>query len=58
MIEVGWFWGHRGRSKLLLRKGGVVPPSDLGNVESFEYSDTPEECASHNQRFIARLLRQ
>ena len=55
-VEVGWFWGHRGRSKLLLlRKGGVVLPTDLGNVESYEYTSSPEERAPEIQRFIARL---
>ena len=55
-IEVGWFWGHRGRSKLLLlRKGGANIPSDLGNVENYEYVTSPEECAAQLQRFITRL---
>ena len=55
-IEVGWFWGHRGRSKLmLLRKGGTNIPSDLGNVMNYEYTSSPEECATQIQRFIARL---
>lgn len=55
-IEVGWFWGHRGRGKLLLlRKDGVTIPSDLGNVESHEYTASPLERAAEIQRFIARL---
>jgi hypothetical protein len=55
-IEVGWFWGHRSRAKLLLlRKGAVTIPSDLGNVESYEYTSTPEERELEIQRFIARL---
>lgn len=55
-IEVGWFWGRRGRTKLLLlRKGGVAIPSDLGNVENYEYTSDPEERATEIQKFIARL---
>ena len=57
-VEVGWFWGRRGRSKLLLlRKGAVTIPSDLGNVESYEYSSGPEDPAVEPriQQFIARL---
>jgi hypothetical protein len=57
-VEVGWFWGRRGRSKLLLlRKGAVTIPSDLGNVESFPYSSGPEDPAVEPriQQFIAQL---
>lgn len=57
-VEVGWFWGRRGRSKLLLlRKGAVTIPSDLGNVENYEYSSGPEDAAVEPriQAFIARL---
>jgi hypothetical protein len=57
-VEAGWFWGHRGRSKLLLlRKGAVTIPSDFGNVESYEYQDGPEdpEVEPRIQKFIARL---
>ena len=55
-VEVGWFWGHRNRGKLLLlRKGAVTIPSDLGNVESYEYTSSPEERDPEIQKFIARL---
>jgi hypothetical protein len=57
-VEVGWFWGHRSRSKLLLlRKGAVTIPSDLGNVENYEYMSGPEDPALEPkiQKFIARL---
>jgi hypothetical protein len=55
-VEVGWFWGHRGREKLLLlRKGIVTIPSDLGNVEKYEYTASPEERDTEIQKFIARL---
>jgi len=57
-LEVGWFWGHRSRSKLLLlRKGAVTIPSDLGNLENYEYTSGPDDPALEPkiQRFIARL---
>jgi hypothetical protein len=57
-VEVGWFWGHRSRSKLLLlRKGAVTIPSDLGNVENYEYTSGPEDpdLEPKIQKFIARL---
>src|SRR5262249_7084814 len=46
-VEVGWFWGRRGRDKLLLlTKENVTIPSDLGGVESVEYASSPvdDEC--------------
>lgn len=57
-VEVGWFWGRRGRSKLLLMtKGTVSMPSDLGGVEHVQYTESPlEEQAQRTiQKFIARL---
>lgn len=55
-VEVGWFWGRRSRGKLLLlRKGNVTIPSDLGNVENYEYTSSPEERDAEIQKFIARL---
>ena len=55
-IEVGWFWGRRGRSKLLLlRKNKANIPSDLGNVEFFDYTDSLDPCGPAILRFIARL---
>jgi len=55
-VEVGWFWGRRGRSKLLLlRKGDVSVPSDLGNVEHYHYTDSPIEREEEIQKFVARL---
>lgn len=55
-VEVGWFWGHRSRAKLLLlRKGAVTIPSDLGNVENYGYTSNPEERDPEIQKFIARL---
>ncbi len=57
-VEVGWFWGRPGRSKvLLLRKGSVAFPSDLGNVEHVAYRSSPIEDAAQQaiQLFIAKL---
>ena len=55
-IEVGWFWGRLGRSKvLLLTKGKVEIPSDIGNVERFDYTDDPLLCGPAIQKFIERL---
>jgi hypothetical protein len=55
-VEVGWFWGRRGRSKLLLlTKGTVNIPSDLGNVEHYSYADSPIEREKEIGRFVDRL---
>jgi hypothetical protein len=55
-VEVGWFWGRRGRGKLLLLKqGNVTIPSDLRGVEDYEYSASPVEVAGVIDAFIARL---
>jgi hypothetical protein len=57
-VEVGWFWGRRGRSKLLLlTKGNVNIPSDLGNVEHYPYLASPDEDKPHQaiQKFLDRL---
>lgn len=55
-VEVGWFWARRGRDKLLLlTKGKVTIPSDLGNVETYDYTSSPEEQIDKIQLFIAKL---
>ena len=55
-IEVGWFWGRRGRDKLLLlRKGDTTIPSDLGNVDHGGYVSDPRECREVIGQFIERL---
>jgi predicted nucleotide-binding protein len=55
-IEVGWFWGRRGRGKLLLlRQADVKVPSDLGNVEDYRFDATPLERHEDIDAFIARL---
>lgn len=53
-IEIGWFWGRRGRgSLLLLRKDGVGIPSDLGNVETCDYSGDPASDPGVRQKIGA-----
>jgi predicted nucleotide-binding protein len=55
-LEVGWFWGRRGRSKvLLLTKGKVAIPSDIGNVEHYDYDDDPRERDPQIKKFIHKL---
>lgn len=55
-VEVGWFWGRRGRGKLLLlKKGDVSIPSDLGNVEHYSYDLSPMEREREIRSFIDRL---
>jgi hypothetical protein len=55
-VEVGWFWGRRGRGKLLLlKKGNVTIPSDLGNVEHYGYDADPTERMTEIDRFLDRL---
>lgn len=55
-VEVGWFWGRRGRDKLLLlKKGEVSIPSDLGNVEHYSYDVSPTEREREIRSFIDRL---
>jgi hypothetical protein len=56
-LEVGWFWGRRGRSRLLLlRKGEIEIPSDIGNVEHYSYTADPLECGKEIRKFVRRLL--
>lgn len=57
-VEVGWFWGRRGRSKLLLLwKGAAEIPSDLRGVEHYEYTQDPLEPATRDKirRFVEKL---
>jgi hypothetical protein len=58
-IEVGWFWGRRGRSKLLLlRKGGTEIPSDLAGVENYEYTQFPLDPGTQDKiRLFVEKLR-
>ena len=52
-VEVGWFWGRLGRERLIvLRRGEVEIPSDLGGVEVSDYVRHPGECADRMRQFI------
>lgn len=43
-VEVGWFWGYLGRSRvLLLGKEGVEVPSDLSGLVVEQFTDSPAE---------------
>lgn len=55
-LEVGWFWGRRGRSKLLLlTKGEVTIPSDYGGIEHVSYRNMPADCDAALRSFVAQL---
>jgi predicted nucleotide-binding protein len=52
-VEVGWFWGRLGRTRLmLLQKGPVEIPSDLGSVIRHEYIDDPCERIDEIGKFL------
>ena len=40
---------------LILTRGAVEVPSDLGGVERYEYTGTPSDCASEIDAFLATL---
>lgn len=51
-LEYGWFWGKRGRDRILLMlKGGLDLPSDLGGLVYESYQDSPTECRDALVRF-------
>lgn len=55
-VEVGWFWGRLGRSRLLLLlKGDIEVPSDLLGVEFYRYEKSPVEQAEKLRSFARRL---
>jgi predicted nucleotide-binding protein len=52
LIEIGWFWGRIGMSRvLLLVKGEVDIPSDLQGLEYHKYSNLPSECSEKIRDF-------
>jgi predicted nucleotide-binding protein/Zn-dependent protease with chaperone function len=56
VIELGWFWGKLGRSKvLLLARGELELPSDLQGVELHSYREDPAECAEAILEFIEKV---
>ncbi len=60
-LEVGWFWGRLGRSRVLtLVKGDVDRieiPSDLQGVENYSYERSPLERRSQIERFLGSIKR-
>lgn len=57
-LEVGWFWGHLGRDRvLLLVRDKVEFPSDLLGIEYVKYSKLPQEQEGHIRNFIGRVRR-
>jgi hypothetical protein len=55
-VEVGWFWGALGRSRvLLLGKAGVELPSDLAGLLVEQFTDSPAERADDICSWIQSL---
>jgi len=58
-VEVGWFWGRLGRSRvLLLVRGDVEIPSDLDGIEYYKYRDSVLEAAGQIQSFLLQVGRK
>jgi predicted nucleotide-binding protein len=58
-VEVGWFWGRRGRSRvMLLTRGAIEIPSDYAGVETFPYQNDPTELAPKLEIFLDSLERR
>jgi hypothetical protein len=52
-LEIGWIWGRLGRGRLLLLvKGAVEFPSDLGGVEFVRFELDPSEAADKIRTFL------
>jgi hypothetical protein len=55
-LEIGWFWGRLGlRRVLILTRGTVEVPSDLGGVERYGYGQSPLERTVEIDAFLASL---
>lgn len=58
-VEVGWFWGRLGRSRvLLLVRGDVEIPSDLDGIEHCKYRDSVLEVEAQIQSFLLQLSKK
>jgi hypothetical protein len=58
-VEVGWFWGRLGRSRvLLLLRGNVETPSDLDGLFFFRYRRSVLERKSEIKRFLAQVSKR
>jgi hypothetical protein len=59
VIEIGWFWGRLGRNRcLLLMKGPVEMPSDLGGVEVHRFEESPLEQSEAVRAFVESIGRE
>jgi hypothetical protein len=58
-VEVGWFWGRLGRSRvLLLVRGDVEIPSDLDGIEYHSYKQSVLELKPVLQRFLLQVSKK
>jgi hypothetical protein len=58
-VEIGWFWGRLGRSRvLLLVRGDVEIPSDLDGIEYHTYRDSVLEVERQIQSFLLEVSRK
>jgi predicted nucleotide-binding protein len=58
-VEVGWFWGRLGRSRvLLLVRGDLEIPSDLDGIEYHRYQSSPLEASELLRKFLRHLSHQ
>ena len=55
-VEVGWFWGRLGRSRvLLLVRGDLEIPSDLDGIEYHSYKKSVLDLAPQMQSFLLQV---
>lgn len=55
-LEVGWFWGRLGRSRIMiLCRGEMEIPSDLQGIELYHYQEKPTEKGEQIRLFIEEL---
>jgi hypothetical protein len=58
-VEVGWFWGRLGRSRvLLLVRGDLEIPSDLDGIEYHRYQRSPLEASESLRKFLRHVSHQ
>jgi hypothetical protein len=58
-VEVGWFWGRLGRSRvLLLLRGDVEVPSDLDGIEYKTYTKSVLELEPVIQSFLLQVSKR
>jgi CAP12/Pycsar effector protein, TIR domain len=56
LIEIGWFWGRLGRSRVMaLCKGTVDIPTDFKGIEFYNYDEAPTERADDLRAFLKTL---